>query len=40
MNDKPGRQQLSGYVMRDYEHTITTLGALGCDLAIIPKEGA
>lgn len=26
MSDKPGRQQLSGYVMRDYDHAITTLG--------------
>ncbi len=24
---KPGRQQLSGYVMRDYEHLIATLCA-------------
>jgi len=27
MSDQPGRQQLHGYVMRDYDETIATLAA-------------
>jgi transcriptional regulator with XRE-family HTH domain len=26
MSDKPGRQQLTGYVLRDYGHAIAVLG--------------